>query len=469
MSYVLRTPTLVYEVIPDHFAVSEKVGGRSLSPLAGLQQKLPHIASLCVDSIALTPLWEADDPLRLHATNFETLDPKLGTEEDFSSLCAAARDIGISVSLMGVFDHVSHKHPWFRQALEQENDDRKVPPEQRTRAFFAFGPEHKHGWACRDGSRDEPELDLANPEIRRRLFTGEDSVMHHWLSLGASGWRILRAEQVGYSILREQLRGVRTVEGSHFLVGDIKGFADRYQRDGLLDCVVNHYAREAVLAYLKGEIPARQLARVERDLQAGYGKTLARAWMMLSGYDTPRLPALLPDGARVRLATLLSYTLPGTAHVLYGEEVGVAKNARVPAAAPMQWDERSWDRPTLDLHRQLGAMRRAHPALSTGEFIDLTPEGEYEVFAFARVTTDPRETAIVVVNRAERPQTRKLFAPMSDLPDGLHLRDLLAQPGEARMVRVRSGSIHLEVDAAGAVILVPDDEDETSRRFFRGY
>ena len=35
------------------------------------------------------------------------------------------------------------------------------------------------------------------------------------------------------------------------------------------------------------------------------------------------MPGLLPDGARVRLATLLGYTLPGCAHVLFGEEIGM--------------------------------------------------------------------------------------------------------------------------------------------------
>ncbi len=466
MSYVLATPTLVYEVIPDHFTSSVPGGPK---PLRAIIEKLPYLASLGVDGLALTPLFPGHDPLRLHTTSFNKIDPALGDEDDLGALCAAAEACGIHVVAMGVFDHVSDQHPWFTDALAQTHDDRRVPPEQRTRAFFSFSDDLRHGYACRDGSAHEPELDLAHPEVRRRLFTGEDSVLHRFIERGVSGWRILRAEQVGYSILRELARAVRTVEGSHFVVGDIKGFADRYQRDGLLDAVVNHYAREAVLAFLKGEIPARQLARVERDLQAAYGKALARAWMTLSDHDTPRLPGLLPDGARVRLATLLAYTLPGCAHVLYGEEIGLAQTHALPAATPMVWDENAWDKPTLALHRRLGSLRQARAALRTGDFVDLTPDGEYEVFAFARVTADPRETVIVVVNRAERPQTRKLFAPMSDLPDGLTLRDVLNAETGGRRVRVRSGSLHLEVEPAGAVLLVPDDEDEAMRRFFRGY
>ena len=464
MSSAVQLPTLVYEIIPDHFASAEGV-----SPLVAARAHLPHLASLSVDALALTPLLPGHDPLRLHTRSFDGIDPALGTEADLTALCEAAAAVGIQVVLMGVFDHVSDEHPWFVAAREQEIDDRRFPPEERTRAFFSFGDNLRHGYACRDGSAHEPELELAQVDVRRRLFTGEDSVIHRFLQLGVSGWRILRAEQVDYSILRELSRAVRTSSGPHFVVGDIKGFADRYQRDGLLDAIVNHYAREAVLAFLKGEIPARQLARVERDLQAAYGKALARAWMALSDHDTPRLSVLLPDGARVRLATLLAYTLPGCAHVFFGEEIGIAQSHALPAATAMSWDESTWDQPTLAFHRRLGSLRQARAALRTGEFVDLTPEGEYEVFAFARVTADPRDTVVVVVNRSERSQTRKLFAPMSDLPDGLSLRDILASESGGRRVRVRSGSLHLEVEPAGAVLLVPDDEDETMRRFFRGY
>lgn len=465
MSYKLNCPTHVYEVIPDHF-----VPGHA-SPLRAVIDKLDHIASLGVDGLALTPINPAADALRLHATDFFKVDPQLGSLEDFSALCDACKEHNISVTLMGVFDHVSDQHPWFQMARAQVSDDGRFQPEERTRSFFSFGDEHTHGYACRNAAPTEPELDLKNPEVRRRLFTGEESVLHTFIHAGASGWRILRAEQVGYSILRELQRGSRNIEGSHYLVGDIKGFADRSQRDGLLDAVVNHYSREAVLAFLKGEVPARQLARVQRDLQKAYDKSLARSWNMLSGHDTPRLTAILGGGsgstlgARVRLATLLGYTLPGAAHVLFGEEIGLSSAHQVPAASPMSWDPSTWSADALSLHRRLGQLRRERVALRVGDFVDMTPEGEWEVFAFARTTSDPRETAVVVVNRSENTQVRKLFAPISDLVDGLMLKDVLG----GRRWRVRSGSVHVELPPQEAVIMVPDDEDEASARFFRGY
>ncbi len=460
MSYQLRTPTLVYEVIPEHFDVES-----GEVPLVAVRKRIDHFASLSIDALALTPIFPSPDPMRLHTREFDRVDPKLGTEKDFTALCTACAERGISVVLMGVFDHVSIDSPWFAWAEAQVDDDDRYPPEQRTRKFFTFGQEHRHGYACRDDSPDEPELDLANAEVRRRLFTGEDSVLHKWMRAGAQGWRILRAEQVGYSILRELARGSRTVEGSHFIVGDIKGFADRYVRDGLLDGVVNHYCREAVIAYLRGQVPARQLARVVTDLAKAYDKAYPRCWNVWSGYDTQRLSTVLGDRARVRLGTLLSYTLPGAGHVFYGEEIGVGLRGPVPTAVPMSWATDGWDLEVLAFHRALGLLRKERGALRVGDVVDLTPEGEDEIFAFARVTADPRETVIVAMNRASQTRVRKLFAPLADLPDGLKLADALGGPG----AMVRSGTVTLEIMGQDARILVPDDRDPASARFFRGY
>jgi cyclomaltodextrinase / maltogenic alpha-amylase / neopullulanase len=460
VSYSQRCPTLVYEVVPDRFDP-----GAEEPPLRSLKKRLSHLERLGVDGLALTPIFPSPEPLRLHSSDFFAVDPALGTEADFRELCIAAAERGIAVVLMGVFDQVSATHPWFASACAHGDDESQYPPEQRTRQYFTFGAHYPQGYASRDEGGSAPDLDLASPQVRRRLFTGENSVVHHWLNLGARGWRILRADAVGYSILRESSRGSLTVAGDHFVVGDIKGFADRYVKDGLLDAVVNHYLREGVLSYLRGQVPARQLARVLKDLSERYGRALSRCWNMLSGHDTARLSFLVGDVGRARLGTLLGYTLPGCAHVFYGDEVGLTGKDPPRHTPPMTWEERRWDKETLELHVQLGALRRDRHALRTGGFIDLTPEGEEEIVAYARVTPDPRETVIIAVNRAAQTRVRKLFAPVCDLPDGLKLRDALGGPGAI----VRSGSITLEVGAQQARILVPDEKDPAGARFFRGY
>jgi glycosidase len=423
MAYASHCPTLVYEVIPDNFDPDSEV-----PPLVALRERLDHLQSLNVDALCLTPIFPATDPLRLNTTDFSTIDPSLGTVADLEALCQAAAERGIGVVLMGVFDHVSDEHDWFTWAQAQTEDDGRFPPEKRTRRFFHFGDEHPDGHASRGNDPAQPEVDLSVAEVRRRLFTGEQSVLHRWLHRGIAGWRILHADAVGYSVLREVSRGSLTVEGEHFLIGDIKGFADRYVKDGILDGVVNHYLREGVTSYLRGQIPARQLARVLRDLAARYHPAaLNRSWNLLSGHDTMRLADLVQDNRRARLGTLLKFTLPGCTHILYGDEVGLQARRKETTTLKMVWNEEKWD--------------------------------------LARVTSDPRATVLVAINRASQTRVRKLFAPVCDLPDGLKLRDALS--GEE--ATVRSGTITLEIDGGDARILIPDEEDPAGARFFRDY
>lgn len=459
MSHHVDTPTIVYDVAPESFSDS------AASPLQGVQARLEHLSSLSVDGIALPPIFPTSDEARLHTTDYFAVDPKLGTEADLKALCDAAKARGMRVMLSGVFDHVSLKHPWFRAAQQTcDRDEGDLPPDKRFRSFFSFDDSLAHGYACRCDDENAPELNLKNPAVRRTLFTGEKSVLHHWMNVGVAGWRIMRAEEVGYSILRDIGRSALTVEGGRFAIGDVRGFANRYTKDGLLDGVVNHYLREAVVAWLTGRIPSQQVSRVLRDLSEGYKRALIRSWNQWSSLGRPRLRTVVPDRERANLATLLSYTLPGAAHILYGDEVG-AVGKGTEHSVTMRWSERHWDQEVLALYRRCGELRRELPALRVGDLIDLTPEGEEDVLAFARVTSDPRETVIVVLNRASQTRVRKLFAPVCDLPDGLRLRDLMHDD----TTTMSSGTVTLEIAAQAARVLVPDQRHASGARFFRGY
>ena len=415
MTYAPRCPSIVYEICLDQFDVKN-----AQKPLAALLEHLPYLKSLNVDAISLAPIFVSPEPLRMHTSDYFSIDPLLGTDADLSELCRQASQLGIGIILTGVFDHVSDEHPWFQDALKQAPNDPHVPLERRTRQFFLFGKDDEHGYEFSDNNIHEPKLNLANPSVRRRLFTGEQSVLHTWLQRGVTGWRVLRAETVGYSILREVSRGSWTVEGNHYLLGDIKGFADRYVKDGLLDGVVNHYLRQAVIGFFRGAIPARQLARVVQDLTGRYGSGACnRSWNILGGLDLPRLSTVIQEPDRMALAVLLQYTLPGAAHIFYGDEVGLRSRRDESCLAPMTWDDRDHNKGLLDYYQKLGKLRATFPALREGQWVDMTPEGEEEIFAFARVTHAPAETVLVALNRASQTRVRKLFAPVCDLPDGL--------------------------------------------------
>ena len=65
--------------------------------LRGIEEKLPYLKSLHVTCLYLNPIFEAHSNHRYNTADYTKIDPVLGTEEDFQSLCAAAGRLGLSL------------------------------------------------------------------------------------------------------------------------------------------------------------------------------------------------------------------------------------------------------------------------------------------------------------------------------------------------------------------------------------
>ena len=58
--------------------------------LAGITEKLDYLASLHVTTLYLNPIFEAASNHRYDTADYETVDPLLGDEQDFRTLCTEA-------------------------------------------------------------------------------------------------------------------------------------------------------------------------------------------------------------------------------------------------------------------------------------------------------------------------------------------------------------------------------------------
>ena len=81
--------------------------------LAGVVEKLDYLQSLGVETIYFCPIFEGPENHRYGTGDYEKVDPMLGTNEDFSLLCAAARAKGMRVMLDGVFNHQGFVSRYF--------------------------------------------------------------------------------------------------------------------------------------------------------------------------------------------------------------------------------------------------------------------------------------------------------------------------------------------------------------------
>ena len=73
--------------------------------LRGVMEKLDYLESLHVRTLYFNPIFQAYSNHRYDTGDYKRIDPLLGSEEDFKTLCEQAKKRGMRVVLDGVFNH----------------------------------------------------------------------------------------------------------------------------------------------------------------------------------------------------------------------------------------------------------------------------------------------------------------------------------------------------------------------------
>ena len=90
--------------------------------LRGITEKLEHIASLQVETIWLTPIYES--PMKdfgYDVSDYRAINPLFGDEEDFLKLVARVHELEMKIILDFVPNHSSEEHWWFLRSVGGED------------------------------------------------------------------------------------------------------------------------------------------------------------------------------------------------------------------------------------------------------------------------------------------------------------------------------------------------------------
>ena len=362
----------------------------------GIAEKMDYIASLGTTILYLNPISKSFSSHRYDTGDYKTPDPMLGTEEDFAAMCEAAHAHGIKVVLDGVYSHTGSNSLYF-------NRDRTFPGEGAYQSqnspyysWFTFKnwPNSYKSWWDFDTL---PTVDKMHPDFIRYIITEEDSVVAHWLKLGADGFRLDVVDELPDAFVLLLKQRIRQIKPDALLIGEVwedasnksaYGVRRRYFVDGILDSAMNYPFREALLHYLWDRDGGYGLKNTVMTIAENYPPQVLLCNMNLLGtHDTPRILTALVDqfqGSRqeqanrfltpeqweqakekLLMASFLQFMLPGAPSIYYGDEAGMEGHKDPFNRRTYPWGR---ENPELMRHfRRLGQMRKEIEALRLGD------------------------------------------------------------------------------------------------------
>lgn len=463
---------VVYQIFPDRFynknsAVSHGIkrswneepfytaaqfGGEYLSndffggTLSGIEEKLPYLKKLGVSVIYLNPIFKAFSNHRYDTSDYETIDENLGTDEDFSSLAAAAGKMRIRLILDGVFSHTGADSKYFNKYGNFDSlgaYQSKASPYYSWYNFKNFPDNYDSWW----GFETLPNVNELDEKYLDYIVRGKNAVAKLWLRRGASGWRLDVADELPDEFIAEFRKSIKSEKSDSMLIGEVWedasnkisfGQRRRFLWGNGLDSVMNYVFRTAVCDYLVGENASLFSERI-CSMQENYPlQSLYTAMNLISSHDVPRAMTVLsgaPDFRtmdraaqhdyfmphdswclalkRMVLATAIQMTLPGAPCIYYGDEAGMCGYADPFNRMTFPWGHEN--AMLTEQTEKLAGIRNAHQCLRTGNFEILYYVGAACCYMRSIGKTDvfgrkfPDETIIVLINASQNESAHMLL------------------------------------------------------------
>ncbi|MDO9708157.1 alpha-amylase family glycosyl hydrolase [Paracraurococcus lichenis] len=367
---------VLYQVYPRSFADSD---GDGIGDLAGLLQRIDHIAALSVDGIWLCPVYASPQrDFGYDVADHCAIDPSFGSLADFDRVLEAAHQRGLKVLVDLVGGHTSDQHPWFaasRRSKAAPTADWYVwadpspdgtPPNNWLSVFggsaWCWEPRRRQ-YFLHHFLPSQPTLNLQHPACLEALL----DVARFWLDRGVDGFRL---DAIDFLTHDERLRSnpaARPAGGqvpaklfalqrhdhdmiqpaSMAVLRRIRALLDEYPGAVSLGEVSSQDGAFDRIAAYTGAPDLLHMAYTLRPLRHGFDRptlqallrdaiaTCARGWpcWSFSNHDVERAatrwaPHRTEQGGQAdtrftRLLLALLLSLPGSACLYQGEELGL--------------------------------------------------------------------------------------------------------------------------------------------------
>ena len=330
---------------------------------------IPHMKKLGINAIYFSPVFESDTH-GYNTRDYGKIDVRLGSNEDFTQVCAALHEEGIRVILDGVFNHVGRGFRAFQDVLKNRENSA-----YKDWFYINFAGNSNYndglwyeGW---EGNYDLVKLNLRNGAVVDHILAN----VKKWVEeFDIDGLRL----DVAYMLDRDFLKTLRhfcdSVKPDFFLAGEILGGDyNQIMNDDMCHSVTNYECYKG----LYSSFNSMNMFEIVHSLLRQFGPdnwTLYRGKHLLSfadNHDVTRAASILQNPEHLKLIYTLMFGMPGIPVVYYGSEWGfrAEKSQGDPALRPC-FEKPEWN----DLTDHIAGLARAEResnAMQYGDFKSL--------------------------------------------------------------------------------------------------
>ncbi len=450
-----------YEIFVGSFSDSN---GDGIGDLRGIIDKFDYLndgdpnsgKSLGIEGIWLSPIFSSPSYHKYDVTDYYTIDPKFGTQQDLDELIALCHSRGVKLILDLVINHTARSCSWFGEFTKAHRQNDASNPYYDFYTYYKKGEQAPAGRAFAPLSGTDiyyecnfydgmPELNFDNPAVREEIL----KLSRYYLDRGLDGFRFDAAKYVYFgdhkrsveywteylTTLRSEYPGLYTVAE----VWDGDGVTDLYYP--ATNCFNFTVAQvSGLMAETAKQGNAGKMAQyVEKYLQKIRGTNPDAMFVpFLSNHDMDRIVgALTVESGNMQMAANLYVLGPGSPFLYYGEELGMrgsrgAANTDANRRLAMVWgDEDTVKDPEgttygrdkqiqkgakqqmedpnslYNYYKKLIMIRKANPAIARGEYKAVAINGS-KVGGFT--ATLDGDTVLVLHNPSRNSQSVDLSA-----------------------------------------------------------
>lgn len=375
--------SIFYHIYPLGFCGAPQFNneGKVVNRIKKVIEWIPYLKSLGVNAIYFGPIFDSVEH-GYDTNDYNLIDKRLGTNEDFKEVCNELHKNGIRIVLDGVFNHVGRDF-WAFKDVQQNGQNSKYC------GWFNnlnFGGQSPYGdpfsYEAWEGHFNLVKLNTRNREVIDYLLNAVGNWMDEYK---IDGLRLDAADCIDDNFYRELHNYTKAKDECFWLMGEIiHGDYNRWANPDMLDSVTNYECYKGIYSSHN----CKNYFEIAYSLNRQFGNGGIYKWIytynFVDNHDVNRIGSTVTDKRYLDNIYSVLYTMPGVPSIYYGSEYGIegmkANGSDAPIRPCLEIKDIDTNNELINHIKKLGKIRLENEALKYGEYEQVLVRNEQLVY-----------------------------------------------------------------------------------------